>query len=505
MTALATIAEPSELVASVERARALFEAGDVQAALLLSSGAYEQAKAAGGYAQKVKASRELVDKARRMQGEALKIESICYVAMADAVDAAQAKGELSRGGRPKTVSGENGFTLEEVGIDRQRLHQARKLRNAERATPGFIDRVVEARLEEGLEPSRASLKQAAGHTIGTKTATKDERGEDLYETPAEAMRVLLALESFSALVKEPSVGKGAILKPLEDAGYEVMIADLVDRGMATKHGELQRIGDFRISVSGNSDGVDIVTNPPFGIANSYAAHALRVHKPGKMALLLNLNFMCGFDDPDRAFVMDENPPSRVYVFTRRLPMMHRDGWDGPKASSQMNTAWFVWERNDDGSYGKGGGAFETIRVDWQDFQTVAPMAPGQDWHRAPEFVVDPRVRPEDDDSGCQDEDLERQTVRRSLDERVEGERFRALVWIGERESFDAGAMRRGLGLRGSTVDALIESFLGDGLIEACEDGYRITDDGWLALKACAGALVGLAVIEAVNTSGEAAP
>ena len=41
--------------------------------------------------------------------------------------------------------------------------------------------------------------------------------------------------------------------------------------------------------------------------------------------------------------MEEWPPARVHVLSRRLPMMHRDGWDGPKASSQMNTAWFVWE------------------------------------------------------------------------------------------------------------------------------------------------------------------
>lgn len=198
----------SELVATIERARTALSAGDVEAALLLSSGAYEQAKAAGAYAEKVKASRELIDKARRMQADALKIESLCYVAMADAVDEAQVNGKLSRGGRQKTVHDEDRFTLEEVGIDKRRLHEARSIRNAERAEPGFIERVVEARLDEGLEPSRAGLKRAAGHAIGTKTATKDERGEDLYETPIEAVRTLLALESFTTHVLEPSVGKG---------------------------------------------------------------------------------------------------------------------------------------------------------------------------------------------------------------------------------------------------------------------------------------------------------
>ncbi|MBV2184882.1 MAG: hypothetical protein KUL88_10125 [Rhizobium sp.] len=498
MSALSPIVEPSELVASIERARALLDAGDVEAALLLSTGVYEQAKAAGGYAQKVKASRELVDKARVLQAEALKIESICYVAMADAVDAAQAKGELSRGGRPKTVSDENSFTLEEVGIDRQRLHQARNLRNAERSEPGFIDRVVEARLEEGLEPSRASLKQAAGHAIGTKTATKDERGDDLYETPIEAVRTLLALESFVTHVWEPSVGKGAILRPLEAAGYDVRISDAVDRGIATKDGELQSVGDMLATMpdadfsAGQRCGPDIVTNPPYGIANAYIAHALKAFRPGKMAMLLNLNFLAGFDDPDRCFVMDENPPSRIYVFTRRLPMMHRDGWEGNKASSQMNTAWFVWERHLGGT-GYGQGFPQVIRVDWQAYQDVAPLAPGLGGNVAPIAFggVDPRVRPEDDE-------LVRETPRKSLDERVEEERVRALTWVAQQDGFDEAEMRRGLGLRPSTVDALIAGFSEQGFITFVEDRWRITQDGWTALKACAGALVGLAVVDAVD-------
>jgi hypothetical protein len=51
-------------------------------------------------------------------------------------------------------------------------------------------------------------------------------------------------------------------------------------------------------------------------------------------------------------------------------MMHRDGWDGPKAQSRMNTAWFVWERNELGDYGD-----QTVirRVDWKSFITSGDM------------------------------------------------------------------------------------------------------------------------------------
>lgn len=469
MTDLAII-ESSELVATIKRAQALLDDGDAHAALMLASGAYDQAKAAGGYAERVKASRTLVDKARRLQADALKIEALSYCAMADAVDEAQDKGEIIRTGRPKSVSDENTFTLDEVGIDRQHLHHARKLRDAEKANPGFVETIIETRLSEGLEPSRASLKKAAGHAIGTKTATKDERGDDLYETPIEAMRALLALESFSRGVLEPSVGRGAILRPLEAAGYDVRISDAVDRGIATKDGECQAVGDF-CAMRGPSKlwavGADIITNPPYGIANAYIAHALREFRPGKMAMLLNLNFLAGFDDPDRRYVMDENPPSRIYVFTRRLPMMHRDGWEGNKASSQMNTAWFVWERNRDGTYGQG--YPQMIRIDWQAFEQAEPLAPGEGGHAAP-LTVDP------------DEDFTRETPRKTHEERVDENIERAFAWLKNLQPFDHVILRRQIGVRDSVAVSLIEGFAANGLISQGDDGlWTLTPAGMTAV------------------------
>lgn len=442
----------SDLVASIETARALLSAGDVRAALLLSTGAYEQAKAAVNYAEKVRASRELLDKARLMQAEALKIESMCYVAMADTIDEAQQNGKVAKQGRAK-VRDADVFTLDDVGIDKRRLHEARKLRNVVREQPDFIERVIAARLEAGLDPSRRSLS----HAIGTRSAPSEDKGDQLYQTPIEAMRTLLALESFSATVKEPAVGKGAIMRPLEDAGYAVMIADLVDRGVATRDGQPQQVGDFLLSVAGGSVGVDIVTNPPYAeLANSFPAHALREHKPRKMALLLNWNFAAGFDDPNRVFVMDENPPSRVYLFTRRLPMMHRDGWDGPEASSQMNTAWFVWERNEDGSYGDG--FPRIIRVDWKAYENAAPLLPGAGGNVAP-MTFKP-----------QPDEFARETPRKSLDERLSEERDRALEWVRGQGSFDIGTFRRGVAVRGAVAGALIGDFEAGGLIVADGDG-----------------------------------
>ena len=362
--------DASDLAATVQRAAALLDHGDVEAALLLSSAAYDQAKAAAGLAARVKAGQRLIDKARRLQGDALLIEARAKMRMAADYDAAQAAGAARKPGqRGKAVADDNSFsvpTVEDLGLDRTQVHEARKLADAERKSPGIVERAIAARLAAGLEPSRANLRAA----VGTASATKEERGANLYETPIEAMRALLALEPFLRHVYEPACGRGAIVRPLEAAGHDVALSDLNDYGTATAQGEVQGVADFIATTKAEGD-YDIVTNPPYGEAlNGFVAHALRVHRPRKMALLLNLNFLAGFADDDRNFVMDEAPPARVWVFKRRLPMMHRDDWAGPKASSRMNTAWFVWERQADGSYGD-----RTLmrRVDWKDYADAAPL------------------------------------------------------------------------------------------------------------------------------------
>ena len=351
-----------QIVRMLETAARLFDDGDIQRARVIADGAYDLAQAESRFAAKYAATRELVPKFRQLQGDALLMETRCKIELAKAYDAAQQAGQAAKKGRPKNVATDDIFKQAEAGLSRQEIHDARKLAAAEEKTPGIAERAIAARVAAGLAPTRANLK----HAIGTKTATKEERGDNLYETAEEATRAILALEQFSATVNEPFCGRGAIVRILETAGYEVLLGDLVDYGTTTRDGVVQDVGDFR-QTEGPSD--DIVSNPPYGDEmNSCIAHALRVRRPRKMALLLNLNVLAGFDDPDRNFYMEECPPARIYVMKRRVPMMHRDGWDGNKASSQMNTMWVVWDMQEDGSYGT-----ETIirRIDWADYQPAA--------------------------------------------------------------------------------------------------------------------------------------
>lgn len=456
--------DSSDLVATVERARQLLDDGDVMAARMIASAAYDEAKAAAGFAKRFDAAEHLVAKARRLQADALLIEARAKIGLANEWDAAKESGHTLKG-RPKSVPDENAFSAVDAGLSRKEIHEARKLRDAETKQPGLVERAIEARLAQGFEPSRANLRAA----VGTASASKEDRGDNFYQTPEEATRTLLAFESFSGTIWEPSCGLGAISRVLEEADYEVILSDLVERGTVTRHGELQTVGDFLSTAPEETgEGPDIITNPPYGeVLNDYVAHALRVHKPRKMALLLNLNFLCGFDDDDRNFAMDENPPARVYVFKRRLPMMHREGWDGPKASSRMNTAWFVWERQDDGSYGD-----TTIvkRVDWKEFEAAEALQPGAGGN-----IGDINF-----------DEFKRDTPRRTLDERVEEVSSRALLWCAGKDDFDAVELRRAIGVRPSTAEGAIHWMLEKRLIDPAGDGrFKVASDGWTALKATA--------------------
>ncbi|KKX24349.1 hypothetical protein FDR95_23580 [Rhizobiaceae bacterium LC148] len=443
------------LAERINHARQLLDAGDIMASLTYSEGAYDEAKAAHGFAAKVKASEGVIARAHALVAEALEIRSLAKIALANEYERAQAAGVVASRGRPKKVSGEDLLKLADFRVDKRLLSEARKLRDQEVANPGIIGRTIAALSADGILPTKASLRAA----IGTASASKEERGDNFYQTPAVATISLLAFESFSSTIWEPACGAGAISRVLEAQGYDVILSDLVDRGTISEAGDVQSVGDFLLSKpEGEGEGPDIVTNPPYGeVLNAFVAHALRVHKPRKLALLLNLNFKCGFADDDRNFVMDECPPSRVYVFKRRLPMMHREGYDGPKASSRMNTAWFVWERNEDGTYGDPDGWTKERRIDWRDFADTDTLEPGEGGHSL----------------GIHFDDAPRTTPKLELHERVDRDREDARAWVLQRDEFDRAELCRGIGRRDSTVEAIIAEFVAGGLISPASEPGRL--------------------------------
>ncbi|MGA8692623.1 MAG: class I SAM-dependent methyltransferase [Xanthobacteraceae bacterium] len=166
-----------------------------------------------------------------------------------------------------------------------------------------------------------------------------ERGPDFYATPAEAVRALLRVETLPRRIWEPAAGGCAIATVLRAAGHYVHAADLYDW-----HCPNCRTGvDFLKEVQAPAGTAAIVTNPPYAHSEEFVAHALELCP--LVVMLLRLAFL---ESERRSPLLDRGQLARVHVFKNRLPMMHRHGWQGPRASSAIAFAWFVFDRNHQG-------------------------------------------------------------------------------------------------------------------------------------------------------------
>ena len=165
-----------------------------------------------------------------------------------------------------------------------------------------------------------------------------ERGADLYETPPVAVEALLRAEQLPHRLWEPACGRGSIVNVLRAAGHDVLASDLADYNNPTQfHGR-----DFLMERL--PTGVEaIVTNPPYFLAEKFVEHALDVCPFVCMLLRLAFYEVCTTGVHPRGRRPRAHPRLR-----KRLPMMHSDQWAGPKASSAICFAWFVWDRAHEG-------------------------------------------------------------------------------------------------------------------------------------------------------------
>jgi hypothetical protein len=112
--------------------------------------------------------------------------------------------------------------------------------------------------------------------------------EDLYETPASAVDMLLAYETPSDRILEPSAGKGAIAKRLRHHDCTVVAYDLHDWYGA----EGVEPGIDFLAQTDTRGCKSIVCNPPFKDADAHVRHALNIlPQHGVLYVLLRLTWL----------------------------------------------------------------------------------------------------------------------------------------------------------------------------------------------------------------------
>lgn len=180
------------------------------------------------------------------------------------------------------------------------------------------------------------MANAIAYVRGVIPDAANREADDFYPTPPEGTHRLLAVEGFTGNIWEPACGDGAISRELEAAGHTVRSTDLVDRGYGAA-----RV-DFLMEWADRAD--NIVTNPPFKMAEEFARHALAL-ADRKVALLCRLAWLEGLGHKE---LFTSTPLARVWVFSKRLHMQRARQAQKTDAGGMIAFAWFVWERGHDG-------------------------------------------------------------------------------------------------------------------------------------------------------------
>jgi hypothetical protein len=147
---------------------------------------------------------------------------------------------------------------------------------------------------------------------------------------------LLSVESFEGSILEPACGDGAISRLLLSHGHHVVSSDLINRGFG-EAGLDFTADDYPYRAA------NVITNPPFTLAESFAKLALQ-RTTDKVCLLCKVQFLEGIK---RRAMFETTPLKRVWVFSKRITMA-RNGEREKYSSSMMCFCWFVWDHRHSG-------------------------------------------------------------------------------------------------------------------------------------------------------------
>jgi hypothetical protein len=158
-----------------------------------------------------------------------------------------------------------------------------------------------------------------------------------YVEPEWCSQRLFDEERFEGIIYDPACGFGNIPKSAISAGFVTWAADIVDRGYLDGR---PKSDFFYFDLPADN----IVTNPPFNVADKFALHALRIarHKVAMIFPTARLN---------AAHWMRGTPLRRVWLMTPRpsMPPGHVIARGEKATGGKMDFCWLVWEKKYSGN------------------------------------------------------------------------------------------------------------------------------------------------------------
>ena len=153
--------------------------------------------------------------------------------------------------------------------------------------------------------------------------------DDAYGTPYSLTKALLEQEDFDEPILEPACGEKAMVKVLQDYGYD-----------STAFYDLKDGFDFMLE---KEQWPSIITNPPFSKAMDFILKCKEVCTD-KFALILPLQYLHGNKRYKEIWMDKKFPLKKVYVFTRYVLFGEPLREDGKFHTGMISYAFYVWQK-----------------------------------------------------------------------------------------------------------------------------------------------------------------
>ena len=190
------------------------------------------------------------------------------------------------------------------------------------------------------------------NTLGATNVAKSTRQDlDFYQTPSGAVQALIDSNLLCKDLKiwEPMAGNGAIANVLKQNNYDVVSSDIVERKY-----KLDFVDDFfnRTFLADDINSWQIVTNPPYNVADKFLIHCLSM-KPKFLAVFLPIRYLEGIKRYKEIY--SKYTPSDVIVFAKRHGCYKESDKEAGIVSdhgigSAVAYMWLCFTRRDDGTY-----------------------------------------------------------------------------------------------------------------------------------------------------------
>jgi hypothetical protein len=176
-------------------------------------------------------------------------------------------------------------------------------------------------------------------TLGASNHSDEERqAQDYYATEPKCAIDLLNVLPELDKIWECACGERHLAKEFEKVGKLAKASDLINRNF----GEIQDFLSYTLfDTATNKPFKDIVTNPPYSLAEDFLLKAMELLEDNMYyCALLKITWLEG---KKRGEIFKKHPPKFVYVYSNRINCAMNGDFEKYK-SKAICYCWYIWQK-----------------------------------------------------------------------------------------------------------------------------------------------------------------